>query len=407
MTTTILDILRTVATAGTPPSEGCARIDFGSNQPVVTRLVDLHVRQDMSAGRAAQKLIVGSYGSGKTHLLRQTLEEARDAGCATAEAAVTPATDLANPLFLYRDVTRNIRPPGEAGVGMESLLGAALRSVRSRFGDNFDARAPTEAWIADVENVVRTERSIGRQLRVALRALHDGDRDEARMALRWLEGEVDGPAVAKATRETKLDKVGQKLFGGNGLISLAEFVRHAGWTGLVVGFDEADQGFSVPPKRRDAILSVLRSDFDAVLRSRGAPLLSLIAITPDMRNAMSAYPALQQRLRPPDGIDFFDGESEAHTRAPIIDLDRRYDPGRDLPALAARLVEAFYIENAVQASLPKSQALSEVALIVREIQNREAAADAQRQVAKAVAVHLIRAIEPAFTPPPPAPEQEA
>jgi hypothetical protein len=122
---------------------------------------------------------------------------------------------------------------------------------------------------------------------------------------------------------------------------------------------------------------------------------------------MSAYPALQQRLRPPDGIDFFDGESEAHTRAPIIDLDRRYDPGRDLPALAARLVEAFYIENAVQVSLPKSQALSEVALIVREIQNREAAADAQRQVAKAVAVHLIRAIEPAFTPPPPAPEPEA
>jgi hypothetical protein len=212
--------------------------------------------------------------------------------------------------------------------------------------------------------------------------------------------------VAKATRETKLDKAGQKRFGGAGLISLAEFVRHAGWTGLVVGFDEADQGFDVPPKRRDAILSVLRSDFDAVLKSRGAPLLSLIAITPDVRDAMAAYPALQQRFRPPDGIDFFDGESEAHTRAPIIDLDRRYDPGRDLPALATRLVEAFYIENAARVSLPKSETLAEVDLIVREIQNREAAAQAQRQVAKAVAVRLIRAIEPTFTPPPPEPEPE-
>lgn len=407
MTATMLDILRTIATAGTPPPEGCARIDFGSNRPVVARLISLHVERDMRDGRATQKLLVGSYGSGKTHLLRQALEEAQAAGCAISEAAITPATDLANPLFLYRDVARNVRAPGEAGFGMEPLLRAALKSVRSRFGGGFDARAPTEAWIADVENAVRAERSIGRQLRVALRALNDGENDAARMPIRWLEGEVDAPAVAKAIQETKLDKSKQKQFGGPGLIALAEFVRHAGWTGLAVGFDEADQGFSVAPKRRDAILSVMRSDFDALLRVRGAPLLALIAITPDVRDAMATYPALQQRFRAPDGVDFFDGETEAHTRAPLIDLDSRYDPARDLPALATRLVEAFYAEHSGETTVSQEDALREARSTADEIQNSEAAVQAQRQLAKAIAVQLIRYIDPSFVPPPPPPEPEA
>ncbi len=122
---------------------------------------------------------------------------------------------------------------------------------------------------------------------------------------------------------------------------------------------------------------------------------------------MATYPALQQRFRAPDGVNFFDGETEAHTRAPLIDLDSRYDPARDLPALATRLVDAFYAEHSGETKVSQEDALREARSTADEIQNSEAAVQAQRQLAKAIAVQLIRYIDPSFVPPPPPPEPEA
>ena len=90
------------------------------------------------------------------------------------------------------------------------------------------------------------------------------------------------------------------------LLSLFQLVRHAGYVGTVLCLDEAEQGLAVDRKHMDRILSMLKSDVDAIWTSTGSALV-MYALTPDIRESMDRLPALQQRFADPGGVGFFDG----------------------------------------------------------------------------------------------------
>ena len=395
----ILNILRSIVQHGTAPPEGCAEIDV-ANADAIERIARVYFGSDFPDGRAAEKLVVGPYGSGKTHFLRQLMERARKEHCVTSECNLTPATDLTNPLFLYSQFAKNIRvPEGTDRTGVEKLLETSIERMRSHFDVlKGGADKALDAWIEQAEIEASQERSVGRQVRRALRLLKVSDRDGAEPSLRWLEGEVDNAGVAKAINEKKLSAAEQRTFGLNALPSIMRFVRHAGWHGTVVAFDEAEQAMNQPKKKQKQILSNIRVAVDATTRNQGVGYLIAYGITPDILAGLTDYPALQQRFSAPKDRGFFDGTSEANTRAAVLDLERRLDADRHIRAFGRRLVDLLYLECGDTVTQPRGDAERAVDKIADGILASTAGASAFREMAKATAAHLLTLL-PEVSPP--------
>jgi len=177
---------------------------------------------------------------------------------------------------------------------------------------------------------------------ITLNALIKGDKELFNNGVSWLSGDVSDRYVCKTLGVNPVSLKEQKSFGRRATFSLCQFVRSSGYCGTVLGFDEAEQAANVGSALRQRILSMARSEIDAVSRLQNGSLLILYAFTPDVVQEMKNYPALQQRISEPDPSHcFFDGNDYS----PIIDLAQPFnDVGRSIEMLEKignRLVNLF------------------------------------------------------------------
>ena len=91
----VLALLESLAEKGTPPTDGCTLFGVGYDD-AFERLKRTYLERRFSNGGSAEKFVVGPFGSGKTHFLRQFLEIARDMDCVTAEVPLTRSFDITN-----------------------------------------------------------------------------------------------------------------------------------------------------------------------------------------------------------------------------------------------------------------------------------------------------------------------
>ena len=383
----VLAMIERMAEYGTAPSDGCALFGVGY-EDAFARLKDKYLEARFARGGSAEKFVVGPFGSGKTHFLRQLMEIARDLGCVTVEVALNKDLDFTKSLVVYREVTREIRMPGVEGRGIRALLLASLDRVRDNApGNETLAERLVAGWVAGLDKVDFELDAFGRVARQGLEAHLREDDGAFAAACRWLEGDVVDRALARELELSPVSKGEENLYGRRALLSLFQFVRHAGFRGTVVSYDEAEQGLEVPRRDLPRILSRLQSNVNAVADlERGAALI-VYAFEPSLVERMDQFPALQQRLSDPGpGYGFFDG----NTLAPRIDLTYRGSPRRELLAIGARLVDLLYQHAAREPAVARERVLEVVDELADEVARGDPTSGSRRTMVKRTCALLVR-----------------
>lgn len=339
----LIEIFQDMASTGQPPLQGCVDLGVGY-EDAFKRLENTYLTRFFNVGRSAEKFVVGPYGSGKTHFLRQTLEIARKNNCATAEVQLSRNIDITKSLIVYKEVAREIAVPGQKSKGIDGLLKAYYNKVRSQDSDPEISDDFVRSAIEALKDTEFEHPGFRRVLIRTLTAIVRGEEDTIDAGCQWLSGEITNHRLANVLNTNTIPAAEQDAFGRRAMFSLCQFIKAAGFTGTVIGFDEAEQAANVPAKQLNKILSMARSEIDAITRLQGGAVLILYAFTPDVIQEMQRYPALQQRLAEPDpSRRFFDGND----LSPQIDLAQPFQVNNSnsliiLQRIGERLVNLMF-----------------------------------------------------------------
>jgi energy-coupling factor transporter ATP-binding protein EcfA2 len=385
----VLGLLEQLAQLGTAPEHGCDSFSVGFDEPI-ERLRQAVIDKRFRRGAADVKFVIGPYGSGKTHFLRHLQAVAENEECVTGEVALNLDVDYTKPLLVFREVARQIRPPGGAKRGMSVLLQALYDRVVNVAEDGASAGVLLDLWFGTLDGADLSLPEYPRVMKRALNALHHADESEFELCQRWLSGEMTNRAVTKALELPNITASEENLFGHRAMITLFQIVRHAGYRGTVIAYDEADQGFTVDRKRTQKILSMLQSTINAFAAMPGIAAFLVYALTPDVIDTMETYPALQQRIADPGpGMRFFDG----NTRAARVDLrDRNVD--RDLIDIGRRLVDLLYDAHGEEMPTPRTDMHATIEALAQTVMSEDLSSANRRTLVKRAATTLLATWDP-------------
>lgn len=235
--------------AGVVPRVGLEHIAVGREKEVAALLQDL---ENITAGGAAFRFVVGRYGAGKSFMLQLIRNHAMERGLVVADADLSPERRLVGNngqgVATYRELIQNIstkiRPDGGAltpilegwinGIQNQVAQDTGLRPNDDGFDDQVECRI-LEA-VKNTEGLVHGF-TFATVVTTYWRGYRLDDIDKKNAALRWLRGEFDNKLDAKSTlgvreiidEDSWYDYI--KLF--------AKFVSDIGYTGLLVLLDEA------------------------------------------------------------------------------------------------------------------------------------------------------------------------
>ena len=379
-------MLERMAEHGTAPEEGCSLFGVGYEE-AFERLRRTYLTERFERGGSAEKFVVGPYGSGKTHFLRQLMETARDLNCVTSEVKLDKSVDFTKSLVVYQEVCREIRVPGVGPRGLRSLFQACLAKAREASPDEGVAEDVVKAWIGGIEMADLDLSVFGRVAQTALRAGLGNDAEALEAALRWLSGDVSDRRLARDLSVPVVTKSSENLHARRALMSLFQLIRYAGFRGTVVCFDEAEQGLSVNKRKTEQIMSMLQSDINAIADLRDGSALMVYALTPDLFEKMESFAALQQRVADASpGRGFFDGD----TRAPKIDLTQRTDPRRELEGIGRKLVDLLYGTWQGDPRVTKTQVTAQADAIAARVLESDVSSGNRRTMVKRTSAMLVR-----------------
>lgn len=383
--TDVIGLLEQLAQLGTAPEHGCTLFSVGFDEPI-QRIRRTVIEKQFDSGNSTVKFVIGPYGSGKTHFLRHLQDVAEAEDCVTAEIALNLDIDYTKSIIVFREVARQIRPPGATKRGMEELLRDMYNRVTGASDDPSDAGDLLHLWFSELDRVDVGLPEYPRVLKRALLALRANDSTDFELSARWLAGSMSDRSLAKQMDLAVVPEAELNLFANRAMIALFQIIRHAEYRGTVIAFDEADQGFTVDGKKMQRILSMLQSTINAYSSAPRLSALLVFALTPDVIDTMETYPALQQRIADPGpGLRFFNG----YTRAVRIDLrDRNEDS--DLLLIGQRLVEMFYAEVGSRLETPRADAEARVQEVARAVVREDVSSANRRTLVKRAATLLLQ-----------------
>lgn len=293
-------ILQALA-AGVVPRVGLRHIQVGRAREIAALVQDIDRVAD---GGAAIRFVIGEYGAGKTFFLNLVRLIALERKCVTIQADLAPDRRIhatgGQARGLYAEALRNMATRTKAE-------GGALTSIVERFitecvRDAEGSGSPVEKTID--ERLRPLQEHLGGHdyatvLKTYWRASDDGDEALKASALRWLRAEY--PTKTEARQALGVRSIIDDADVYDSLKLLAEFVRLAGYAGLVVIFDEMVNIYKLQSSqaRNQNFEQILRILND-VLQGGVVGLGFLFGGTPeflmDSRRGLYSYQALQSRL---------------------------------------------------------------------------------------------------------------
>jgi hypothetical protein len=185
----IIEIFQDMAATGQPPLHGCMDLGVGY-EDAFQRMEKTYLEGFFQRGKSAEKFIVGPYGSGKTHFMRQMLEIAQKKGCATAEVQLSRNIDIANLHAVYKEVAREIAIPGQIHKGIEGLLKAYYNKIRLQYDDPEISDEFVKCSIEALDDVNFEHDGFRKVLISSLKGLLSGEKDIFDAGCQWMAGEV-------------------------------------------------------------------------------------------------------------------------------------------------------------------------------------------------------------------------
>ncbi len=296
--------------AGVVPRVGVDQIAVGREKEVAVLLQDL---ENVAAGGAAFRFVVGRYGSGKSFTLQLLRSHALEQGFVVADADITPERRVAGAngtsLATYRELMKNLatksRPDGGAlAIVLERWIAAIQTQVAKETGMKPSSEGFDDKVEAKIREVVKESADLvnGFEFANVIIAYWNGHRsdDETKKmaALRWLRGEFATKTEARQALGVRVVIDDETWYDYIKL--LAGFVADIGYKGLLVILDEAIHLYKINvPVARQNNYDKLLAMFNDAMQGRVSHLAMVIGGTPqfleDPRRGLYSDPAWQRR----------------------------------------------------------------------------------------------------------------
>lgn len=317
-------IIEAVGSSGTPPEYGSQYFTVGLDD--IIKVVEEHYLQRLiKGGGSSFKLVIGVYGTGKTHLLYTLRELAWKNNYATSFVPLTPQQTPFHKLdTVYSAIAKNLQPPltprevlSGSEKGIRNIMTRWLITLQARYSSqDIDKDEQKTLILKEVDSNTRgLDTSYKKAVKNALQALMLED-DETFDALEpWLKGEF---------YSRKLNEFGvvQKIDASTAftrLQNLGQWIRVMGYNGLVVLFDEGELISTLSRKQKELLTSNLHLLINKTQEAdfKGFMFFYAVPDTQFLNEPSSVFLALKQRVE-----TFFTKRNPSGVR---IDLDKLYE----------------------------------------------------------------------------------
>jgi hypothetical protein len=354
-------IIETLGQSGTPLSKGVSYYNAG-NESLLNAIDTHYLGSYLADGGAVFKLVVGDYGSGKSHFLFCVRDRAWQRNFAVSKVDLSPKeSPYDDQRRVYAAVAsalvwHELGSSGEDEHGLARFLEGTLRRLVHPHGLELEDEGAAD--LPDVRALLQTvattpvdSLSYHKAVQGVLNALLRGQTRRLEALERWLHGDEVSP---EDMRDLRMIGVTEKINKNNAfkmLRSLCQTVRALGYTGLALLFDEGDRMMSIGGKAEKSATDNLREVIDRCREDLPGALF-MYAVPPDFLNTVvPKYPALQQRVQ---AANYF---SRSNPFSPQINLERLDVPDEELLSqIGYRLLPIFELaydvklDRAIQAA---------------------------------------------------------
>jgi len=346
-------IIEVLGQSGTPYSKGVSYYNVG-NETLLNTLDTNYLGAYLADGGAVFKLVIGDYGSGKSHFLYCVRDRAWQRNFAVSKVDLSPKECPYNDQRLvYAAVASSIiwhelGSQSEDERGLSRFLEGTLRRLLAAYGGRFDD--PDSAELPEVRAFLHTLQatpvdslSFHKAIQGYFNALLRGQERRLETLERWLHGET---VSSEDMRDLRLLGVTERINRANAfkmLRSLCQVVRAMGYTGLALLFDEGDRMMSVGGKSEKVATDNLREVIDRCREDLPGAMFMYAVPPAFIHDIVPKYPALQQRVLTPG---YF---SRANPFSAQINLEQLDIPDHELLIqIGVRLLAIFEVAYGVK-----------------------------------------------------------
>ena len=304
---TVLNSLK----GGVVPRVGLPYIAVGRKHEIEALLHDVDIIAD---GGASFRFIVGRYGSGKSFLLQTIRNYVMDRGFIVADADLSPERRLQGTrgqgLATYRELIGNLstktKPEGGAlTLVLDRWISAVQSEAVQETGLTPGDAALTQAVDRKIYAVTSAVSELvhgfefARLLSAYYHAYADGDDETKAKVVRWFRAEYATRRDAKEALDVGIIITDDDWY--DYLKLFAAFFRMAGYTGMLLLFDELVNLYKIPNTvTRQYNYEKLLTMYNDTLQGKARYLGILMGATPqameDKRRGVYSYEALRSRL---------------------------------------------------------------------------------------------------------------
>ena len=386
-------IIEVLAQSGTPLSKGVSYYNVG-NESLLNAIDRHYLGSYLADGGAVFKLVVGDYGSGKSHFLYCVRDRAWERNFAVSKVDLSPReSPYDDQRRVYAAVASSIiwhelGDLGEDERGLSRFLEGTLRRLLAPHG--VDLEDPGAVELPEVQAFLQTlaatpidSLSFQKAVQGYCMALMRGQELRLESLGRWLHGEEVTP---EDMRDLRTIGVTEKINKNNAfrmLRSLCQVVRALGYSGLALLFDEGDRMLSVGGRSERVATDNLREVVDRCREDLPGTLFMYAVPPAFIHDIVPKYPALQQRVQTPS---YF---SRANPFSPQINLNQLDIPDDDLlTQIGYRLLPIF--ETAYGVSLDPHTQAANIAVLSETARNSYLAISHRRLFIKALVTEWYR-----------------
>jgi len=300
-------IIETLGQSGTPMSKGVSYYNAG-NESLLNAIDTHYLGSYLADGGAVFKLVVGDYGSGKSHFLYCVRDRAWQRNFAVSKVDLSPKeSPYDDQRRVYGAVAsaviwHELGSLSEDDHGFARFLEGTLRRLVNPQGldlqdEGVESIPDVRAFLHTVATTHVDSLSFHKAVQGYFNALLRGHERRLESLERWLHGEEVSPEDMRDLRSIGVTEKINKNNAFKMLRSLCQTVRSLGYTGLALLFDEGDRMLSIGGKAEKTATDNLREVIDRCREDLPGALF-MYAVPPDfLHTIVPKYPALQQRIQ--------------------------------------------------------------------------------------------------------------
>jgi hypothetical protein len=352
------EIIEIVGGMGNPPEYGFQFFTVGLDDYLNT--IDEEYLKAFIKGGSTFRMVIGTYGGGKTHFLYSIREKAWGHNYITSYITLSPEeTPFHKRELVYKAIALNLvypQTPEEFLGGYDRGIEAVIKTWYSQKFQELSEKLTEDTTKEELNTYASNlgpyeSTSFRNAVKEAFLSLAENKENDFTLILQWLKGEQPSKTLLKNFGIfEKIDK--STAFGM--IRSLVQWVREIGYSGLIVLMDEAEQTPSMSGKQKNLLLNNLRELIDACGHANFKNTMFFYAVPDEnfLEGRTQIYDALRQRVS-----GAFDTEINPRgvkiylEKIPIEAVDLLAEIGRKLARIYEIAYNVHFNDDALEGSI--------------------------------------------------------